>query len=190
MATNIGEKIKQLREEKNLSLNDLSATSGVDASQIEMIEKNELEPSMGTLIKLTRAMGIRLGTILDGAENQHPTLHHADAKTPTISTANANSEAREHLNFFALAKEKRDRHMEPFLINAKYCAAGCHKPSSHEGEEFLYILEGQVVLHYGSDTFKMTQGDSIYYDSIVPHLLSTETEGQTAKVLAVTYTPF
>lgn len=190
MTTNIGEKIKQLREEKKLPMEELSAASGVHRSQIELIEKGELTPSMGTIIKLTRAMGIRLGTILDGAESYGPAMHQAGTMKPTISTSNGNTEAREHLNFFALAEEKKDRHMEPFLINASFCEAGEKNLSNHEGEEFLYVLEGDAVLYFGNEKYKLSAGDSIYYDSIVPHCLSTAKEGGKAKVLAVTYTPF
>lgn len=79
--------------------------------------------------------------------------------------------------------------MEPFFINVSYCPTG-DLPSHHEGEEFLYVLEGSVQLLYGQETYTLEKGDSIYYDSIVPHNLTTLAEGETAKVLAVTYTPF
>ncbi|MFR4026240.1 MAG: cupin domain-containing protein [Alistipes indistinctus] len=52
------------------------------------------------------------------------------------------------------------------------------------------MLEGSVQLLYGQETYTLEKGDSIYYDSIVPHNLTTLAEGETAKVLAVTYTPF
>jgi len=94
-----------------------------------------------------------------------------------------------HLRFSALAQNKTDRNMEPFFINVGYCPTG-DLPSHHEGEEFLYVLEGSVQLLYGQETYTLEKGDSIYYDSIVPHNLTTLAEGETAKVLAVTYTPF
>ncbi len=77
--------------------------------------------------------------------------------------------------------------MEPFLIhiqagNGKECC------STHEGEEFLYVLEGSIRVQYGSEQYVLQQGDSIYYDSIVDHLV-TANDATGAKILAVVYSP-
>ena len=61
--------------------------------------------------------------------------------------------------------------------------------SSHEGEEFIYVLEGQIEVIYGKDTFTIEEGDSIFYDSVVPHHLHASGE-KASKILAVLYTPY
>ncbi len=60
---------------------------------------------------------------------------------------------------------------------------------SHEGEEFIMVMEGTMEISYGKNTYLLEEGDSIYYDSIVPHHVHAY-EGQAAKILAVVYTPF
>ena len=60
--------------------------------------------------------------------------------------------------------------------------------SSHEGEEFLYVLKGSITVLYGLHEFVLNVGESIYYDSIVEHLV-TSTNNESAQVLAVVYTP-
>ena len=60
--------------------------------------------------------------------------------------------------------------------------------SSHEGEEFIMVMEGIMEISYGKNTYLLEEGDSIYYDSIVPHHVHAY-EGQAAKILAVIYTP-
>ena len=60
--------------------------------------------------------------------------------------------------------------------------------SSHEGEEFIMVMEGVMEISYGKHTYLLEEGDSIYYDSIVPHHVHAY-EGQAAKILAVVYTP-
>ena len=61
--------------------------------------------------------------------------------------------------------------------------------SSHEGEEFIYVLEGCIEINYGKDVYVLTQGDTIYYDSIVNHNVHAGSNC-TAKILAVVYAPF
>ena len=126
--------------------------------------------------------------ILDGEEHYEPVVQLSTDRTPSINLVESEN-LGSHLRFSALAQNKTDRNMEPFFINVSYCPTG-DLPSHHEGEEFLYVLEGSVQLLYGQETYTLEKGDSIYYDSIVTHNLTTLAEGETAKVLAVTYTPF
>jgi quercetin dioxygenase-like cupin family protein len=60
--------------------------------------------------------------------------------------------------------------------------------SSHEGEEFIYVLNGNVKILYGNSSYTLSAGDSIYYDSIVEHLVEAA-DHNPAKILAVVYTP-
>lgn len=193
MTENIGYKLKRIREDNNLSLENLATQSGIQQVYIELIEKGQVSPSLATLIKLARTLGIRLGTFLDGMESPEPTLMQQKQQTPQLSIhlSQENDQDSEHLNYRSLAENKPDRNMEPFIINVEYVDTS--NPaflSHHEGEEFIYVLDGAVRLQYGSDTYQIDKGDSIYFDSIVPHALSALQPGQTARVLAVIYTPF
>ena len=60
--------------------------------------------------------------------------------------------------------------------------------SAHEGEEFIMVLKGELEISYGKSNYRLKEGDTIYYDSIVPHHVHTA-EGQAAQILAVVYTP-
>ena len=91
------------------------------------------------------------------------------------------------LDFYSLAQNKADRHMDPFVIDIFPASEEEVKLSSHEGEEFIYVLEGKVEIQYGKDTYELEVGDSLYYDSIVAHHVHSH-EGK-AKILAVVYTP-
>ena len=74
------------------------------------------------------------------------------------------------------------------MIAVKPGDASTHALSSHEGEEFVYVLDGAIEIEYGKDLHVLQPGDSIYYDSIVPHQLRAH--GDTpARILAVVYTP-
>lgn len=188
MSENIPSKIKQLREAAGLTSSDLAEAAGIDLPRMEMIERGELAPSISILIKLARRLGVRLGTLLDGAEVNDPVVSGPANMNPTISTtATANDS---HLNFWSLARQKSDRNMEPFIVNVEYAADEKENYSTHEGEEFIYVLEGDVIVRYGNETYTLKSGESIYYDSIVPHCVTTPEKEAHAKVLAVTYTPY
>ena len=191
MTENIGYKLRRLREDNNMSVSDIASQSGVHPSQIESIEKGELIPSVATLVKLSRSLGVRLGTFLDGMESTEPavTQNGSQAPRPTINLAEGKGSDMEHLKFYALAQNKADRNMEPFIVNVEYTVPDA-KPSNHEGEEFLYVLNGDVELAYGQEKYLLHPGDSIYFDSIVPHSLSSTEPGAKARILAVVYTPY
>jgi quercetin dioxygenase-like cupin family protein len=92
------------------------------------------------------------------------------------------------LDFFSLASGKASRHMEPFLIDVQPAEVHEHTLSSHEGEEFIYVLDGAIEVEYGKDRHVLEAGDSIYYDSIVPHQVRAAGDAA-ARILAVVYAP-
>jgi quercetin dioxygenase-like cupin family protein len=80
--------------------------------------------------------------------------------------------------------------MEPFVIHIEPVKEGVDFVlSTHEGEEFIYCIEGIVEIKYGKKKYLLEEGDSIYYDSIVAHHVHAAGE-EGAKILAVVYTPF
>ena len=99
------------------------------------------------------------------------------------------AETREHLNFYSLAFDKAGRSMEPFIVEIEAGLQSDYMLSSHEGEEFIYVLEGEIEINYGKDLFHLKKGDSIYYDSIVMHNVHSASNAP-AKILAVIYAPF
>jgi transcriptional regulator with XRE-family HTH domain len=185
----IGRKITTLRESLGLSPDELAERCDCDLGVIKGLEGGDIAPSLAPLIKITRALGVRLGTLLDDDTNVGPVVtrrDEAEAVRRVKSLATASDAGV--LDFFSLASGKTARHMEPFLIDVEPGSAGHHTLSSHEGEEFLYILGGQVEIEYGKDLYVLSEGDSIYYDSIVPHQVRGHGEAA-ARMLAVVYAP-
>ncbi|HHT61102.1 MAG: helix-turn-helix transcriptional regulator [Paludibacteraceae bacterium] len=184
----IGEKIISLRESCNLSVEALAERSGLDVKQIKIIEANENIPSLAPLIKIARALGVRLGTFLDDYTELGPVVSRVGERSEAIRFAGKAEQKDGHLDFFSLAEQKAGRHMEPFLIDIEPTSEENKKLSSHEGEEFIYVLEGTLLIKHGNEEYRLQQGDSIYYDSIVNHLVLAD-NNQVAKILAVVYTP-
>ncbi|MBC7266623.1 MAG: cupin domain-containing protein [Anaerosomatales bacterium] len=185
----IGKKLTTVRESLGLSREELAERAACDASVIERLESGELAPSLAPLIKITRALGVRLGTLLDDDANVGPVVcRAADAeRTARLKSLETSSDAGV-LDFYSLAAGKSSRHMEPFLIDVNPAGASSHAPSQHEGEEFIYVLEGEIEVAYGKEVHRLAPGDSIYYDSIVPHEVRAAGDAP-ARILAVVYAP-
>ena len=184
----VGEKISTLCTDKNISKVELSNRCGLSVDQIDLIENSDTIPSLSPLIKIARALGVRLGTFLDDSEELGPVVHrHSDTQKPATFSSQLSS-ANSHLDFFSLAASKTGRHMEPFLIDIKPSSTNEPILSSHEGEEFIFVLNGSIKINYGKEVHVLHTGDSIYYDSIVDHLVSA-LNGEAAKIVAVVYTP-
>lgn len=185
----IGEKIKALRESRQISVEDLMERTGLSQEQIERIESNVDIPSLAPLIKIARALGVRLGTFLDDQDGSGAVVCRKEEHTDnSISFSNNAVSARTHMQYHSLSASKADRHMEPFIIDINQTDENAYELSSHEGEEFIYVMEGVVEIAYGKKKHVIEAGDSIYYDSIVPHHVHGF-EGQAARILAVVYTP-
>lgn len=184
----VGEKIKSLRESQDITMEQLAERSGLAIEQIERIENNIDLPSLAPLIKIARVLGVRLGTFLDDQEEMGPVICRANESQDSISFSNNAIHSRKHMEYHSLSKSKADRHMEPFIIDVAPSADNDFVLSSHEGEEFIMVMEGTMEICYGKSTYILEKGDTIYYDSIVPHHVHAY-QGQAAKILAVIYTP-
>lgn len=182
----VGMKVKQLRESRSLTREQLAEGSTLPLQLIEQIETGGVIPGLSPLLKIARALGVRMGTFMDGEEQVGPVITRKDqfAKAPRFAGGTRADHAG--MEFYALAPGKTGRHMEPFIVDADPDAE-VHL-SSHEGEELLYILEGRFEVLYGKESYTLEAGDSIYYDSVVPH--QVRAVGTPARLLGVVYTPF
>ena len=189
--TIVGAKIKGIRESKNLSIEEISERSGLSVDQITSIENDQNLPSLGPLIKIARALGVRLGTFLDDNDALGPVICRAEdrERDSSISFSNGATDARKHMEYHPLAQQKTGRHMEPFVIDINPEENANFQLSAHEGEEFIYVMNGEVEIAYGKETYTLKEGDSIFYDSIVKHHVHGA-PGKSAKILAVVYIPF
>ena len=188
MANNtiVGLKIKGIRESKNLSVEEIAERSGLSVDQIVSIENDEHLPSLGPLIKIARALGVRLGTFMDDNDALGPVVTRAKDReaNSSISFSNGATDARKHMEYHPLAQQKAGRHMEPFVIDINPEGNLDYQLSAHEGEEFIYVMQGEIEIVYGKETYTLKEGDSIFYDSIVKHHVHGA-PGKSAKILAV-----
>ena len=187
MPSNIGSKLTTLREAHSMSVEELADRSGCSTETIELIESDAIVPSLSPLIQITRSLGVRLGTLLDDDKGMGPSVTRSGEAEETTRLKSLETGTEDApLDFFSLAQGKLSRHMDPFMIDV----APATKPelSTHEGEEFIFVMSGELEIEYGKETYHLKPGDSIYYDSIVPHQVRGFGDS-TSRILAVVYTP-
>ncbi|MFC1885647.1 helix-turn-helix domain-containing protein [Thermodesulfobacteriota bacterium] len=178
----IGEQVKTLRKEKGLSLDALSKLTGFSIDFLAGIEKNEIQPQLGAVIKLSKALDSAFTRLVSGTGDKlYAVTRKSDQKIVHRSTSQQGK--RDIYTYQSLAPEVKGRHMEAFVVHLKENPE--KEKSVHEGEEFIYVLDGVAVLIIGDDEFELEPGDSVYYLSTTPHLIASK-KGNTT-ILAVIY---
>jgi len=181
----VGESIKAIRKKKGLSLKDLSQRTGVDAGLLMEIEKGEVSPPLGTIIKLAKALETKMGYFISGGEDLPYTIMRKDDRK-LVSRFDTGKTDRYGYEFSSLAPYKKNRHMEPLIVKLEPSDIQ-EERSTHDGQEFIYVLEGTMEVRLEEDVHLLEPGDAIYYDSTVPHLVKCH-GNETTKILAVLYT--
>lgn len=178
----IGKRIRNLREEKGLSLDELSNMTGFDVEFLSNIETNKVQPQLGTVIKLSKALDSAFGRLISGVGDRIYSITRKDEQK-IVSRSTSRKGKKQVYLYKSLAPEVKGRHMETLIVQLEENPD--EEFSVHDGEEFIYVLDGIVVLDIGEDTFDLEPGDSAYYLSTTPHLVASK-KGK-ATILAVLY---
>jgi transcriptional regulator with XRE-family HTH domain len=183
------QRLKTIRRSNNLTLDELSQKSGVSISTISKIENQQQKPSFETVLRVSRALQINFLQMLETPELPQPNI----ARRAVTRAAQAPRYASEYYDYEAHATEISHKKMTPLIMHVKSRALPPLADwSIHDGEEFLYVLEGAVELHsehYAPALLK--KGDSCFFDSTMRHAYVRKS-GHSAKVLAMclTIVPF
>jgi transcriptional regulator with XRE-family HTH domain len=181
----VGEKIKELREKKGLSLKDLADLTGFSTALLSQMENHLVSPSLGTIIKLARALGVRVGDFLGESEGEPFSIVRKDERKK-VSRFASKEGVKYGYSYESLGYDKKDRHMEPFIVTLEPATVKPSKTSVHEGEEFIFVLEGEMEVVLGNHTDVLYPGDSIYYDSTIPHRIQCH-QDKITRILALLY---
>ncbi len=169
MDVNIGRKVRELREKSQLTIMDLAAKTGVAKSVLTEIESGDVTPPVATLLKLAKAMNVGMAFFF-----QDETV--ADKVSVTRKDQRIRIRRRPHHHegevdyiYESLETRKPDKHMEPLFVEFQPMDTGDMVFSSHEGEEFVYLLEGRLEFRSHERIEVLTPGDAIYFESDLSH---------------------
>jgi transcriptional regulator with XRE-family HTH domain len=181
----VGEKIKSLRIEKGLSLEETAQQSGISATTLEDIESHKIYPPLGNIVSLAKVLGVVVGDLF-GDSGDSPFSISRSGDRATVNRFDSAENKSCGYSYEGLGQHKRNRQMEPFIVTLSADDSHEIMANQHIGEEFIFVLEGQVKVNLADQTDILDKGDSIYYDSIIPHKVSCH-GGKPATILAVIY---
>lgn len=174
--------IKTLRLNKKMSLDELGKLTGLTKGYLSKIERSNKAPPLSTLNKIALTLGVELTYFLkedtEKVKDTKLTIVRKDKGKKVITKGTLYG-----YEYEAIAYNKPGKNMEPFIIMP---ASDKEVIFQHEGEEFMYVLEGTHEFTYDGKKYILKKGDSIYFDSRIPHS-GRSLGNKKARILTVIY---
>ena len=159
-------KIKLLRQQMNMSLQDLADSSGLTKSYLSKVERGVCVPSIAAAIKIAGALKIDVGQLFS---------HSSSAEMLTVIRHDARLRiqrpAHEGSSLEALAAGVSDKRMQPFIVYPPAAFSDGPHAYGHAGEEFLFVLSGSIEIDFSDHCEQLKKGDAIYFQASLPHRL-------------------
>lgn len=178
----VGKRIKQVRKERGLSIENLSRLTGFDVSRLEDIESGKEHPQIGTVMKLSKALDSAVGRLVSGMGSKLYTITRKNERKQISRSASKTGNENVY-SYMSLAPEVQGRHMEALIVQLEKSEK--KDISIHNGEEFIFVLKGIANLTIGKESYDLSPGDSAYYLSTTSHFITAKT--RKATILAVLY---
>ncbi len=161
VSVNVGQRLRQLREERNISMRGLATKSGLSANALSMIERGKTSPSVSTLYKLSDAMGVPITDFFaQQLERQEVVFLKSDSRA-RISFMRGNIEG--------LGGEQFVGKVSPFLVTLENGASSGPVQMFHTGHEFVFCLRGKLEYRVEKQTFSLETGDSLLFAAQLKH---------------------
>ncbi len=173
----LGEKIKNLRTSKGLTLGDISEKTGFSEALLQDIENEKIHPPLATIIKLSKALDTIMSSLISEGGKKYSVMRAKDHKVHP-------RKASQLYKYFSLSEEVEDRHVDSFIV--KLYPNDKEEITVHDGEEFIYVLDGEVKVIIDNNVEVISIGESIHYHSTLPHFITSNTD-KPALILAVIY---
>ncbi len=178
----LGERIKRRRAYLKLQLNDLSAKVGISPSALSQIEKAKAFPSITTLKRIADNLITTVGELIGENETltRNPLVKQSEMKFVSENDTGA--------LLFLLSHHDPGKQMETYFIRLSAKAIADDFMNAHPGQEFLYVLSGKIEVRLDEQKFIMHRGDSLYYNSNIPHSVANK-NGRKSEILWIVTPP-
>jgi transcriptional regulator with XRE-family HTH domain len=179
-AFSLGEKLRQLRSERNISQRDLARMAGLSPNSISLIERDETSPSVATLQSLATALNIRMSYFFE-EETPSSVLHIKAGTRPKVESQGVVIEG--------MGKNLPFQEIEPFVMSLAPNVECCgERQVVHTGHEFIYCMEGGIEYLVDGKTYLIETGDILIFEATLPHLWRNPFDVE-AKFILVLQTP-
>lgn len=160
-SVNVGGRLREMREERRVSMRGLAAKSGLSANALSMIERGKTSPSVSTLYKLADAMGVDITAFFgEPVERQ------------TVVFVSADERARVPFQrglWEGLGGEKFVGKVLPFVLTLESGGGSGHHTMVHTGHEFVLCLRGELEYQVEKEVYKLRPGDSLIFAARLQH---------------------
>jgi transcriptional regulator with XRE-family HTH domain len=174
----VGRRLRQLRTERDLSIRALAEASGVSVNTLSLIENGKTSPSVSTLQRVAAALNTPITTFF---ETEAPASHVVHVKAHQRPGAQF-----EHGSLADLGAGLSGRPVQPFLITLEPHSGSGQDLIVHTGYEFVYCLSGRLTYVVEDRTFLLDPGDSLVFESHLPHCWHND-EAEPTRALLVLY---
>lgn len=182
----IGSKIRDLREKKNVPLKDLASKTDLTTSVLNKIEKDEVVPPLGTLLRLSKALDVSMAAFFEDEVAVEKIFMTRSGERIKVKGRPRHQEGEIDYFYESLEPKNPNKHIEPFLVEFQPMEAADVLFLSHEGEEFHFVLEGKVEFRTDDRVEILEAGDSLFFESDMNHGFRSLTE-KPARVLVVVW---
>jgi len=166
---NLGQKIKTLRQRKGLSVQQMAEKSSLSVPLLSQVESEVVAPPVATLLKISRALNVNIGYFFQEEESGKRAVVVRKNERKQVFRRIHEDPSKVGYYYESLAYPKADKHMEPFQVQFEVKKKEDLIFFNHKGEEFVFVLEGQLECSYEDEIFLLDPGDSLYFDSSFPH---------------------
>jgi len=165
----IGKKVRSLRQQRRMTLQALADVTGLSKPLLSQIENDQVIPPLATLLRISKAFKVSIENFFQEEDSAEKCILVRAGESSRMIQRGLSRGGSPPYIYHSLAYGKRDRNMEPFLMEFEARDWSDELLVSHEGQEFLYLLEGEVDFHFGDEVMRIQPGDSVFYDSREPH---------------------
>jgi transcriptional regulator with XRE-family HTH domain len=169
IVSTIGSKIKMLRQQQGMSLNQTAQRAGVSVTTIHKLERSEMTPTITVLMKVADAFGEKVGFFL-GEESNNSEFGYIQGAEYTPRGGGKrfrNTSGNTQVDYVAF--RLKDGKLLALLTSLKSGTISGHKPQSHPGEEFVYCLSGEIRYEVDEKTYLLKKGNSLHFHANLPH---------------------
>lgn len=161
LEVNVGSRLRQLRTDRGLSLRALAEKSGLSINTLALIENQKTSPSVSTLQQIAVALQIPITAFFETIVPKSSIAHVKANRRPRATF--------EHGRLEDLGAGMTERVVEPFVVQLEPLTSSGPNPIVHTGYEFVFCLSGRLAYTIDNQTFLLEQGDSLLFESHLPH---------------------
>ncbi len=165
----IGSKVRELRQKKNYTLQDLVTKTGISKSVLTEIESGDVIPPVATLLKLSKALNVGMAYFFEDELVSEKISVTRSGERIRLERRPHHHEGEVDYIYESLETKKPEKHMEPLLVEFQPMEIADMVFVNHEGEEFLYVLEETLEFRTDDRMEVLNPGDSIYFESDINH---------------------